>query len=82
MPISDGYEAFVPAVPGNRASLLWSLWGGNGHLTSRASSVDSMELDQVSPWGLTVISMVAEKMAEWRHDVVQSWHKRRWSLTV
>jgi hypothetical protein len=48
MSSSDGYEAFVPAVLGNRASLLWPLHGGNGHLTSRVSGVDNTELDKVS----------------------------------
>jgi hypothetical protein len=36
----------------------------------------------VSPCGLGVVSTVAEKMAEWRHDIVQSWNWWRWGSTV
>jgi hypothetical protein len=38
--------------------------GCNGHLTSRRSGVDNTELNKVSPWGLGVVSAVAEWMAE------------------
>jgi hypothetical protein len=48
-PSSDGYEAFVPVVLGNRSSLLWPLWGFNGHLTSRVSGVDNTELVNSQP---------------------------------
>jgi hypothetical protein len=47
IPSSDGHGAFASVILGNRASLLWPLRGGNDHLTSRASGVDSTELDKV-----------------------------------
>jgi hypothetical protein len=45
MPSSDGYEAFVSAVMGNRASLLWPLWAVTVSWPNRVSGVDNTELD-------------------------------------
>jgi hypothetical protein len=73
MPSSDGYEAFVSTVMGNRASLLWPRRLQWSSKPAGVSSVANTELDKGQPWGLGGVSAVAEedgKAALRRHTVV------------
>jgi hypothetical protein len=78
MSSSDGYEAFVPAVLGNRASPFMAAAGLQRSFNQPGIWCRQHGARQWSDREVSVLWVrLQKKMVEWHHGVIRSWHWRR-----